>query len=185
MSHKKKCKKHSSSSSHAPNPNRGPRGHRGKEGKSAAELTKMQTRKHNTTQTIANSLGTVVQYNTIVDTYKPIDLLYDSSTNLGRFTNNSRCVRVFNVSTTVSFDVNTTGYRFVYIEKTSGSTVTRVAEFSTNTLASDNPVLNISTPIVLYPNEYFTVLVYQTSGSNLSIGSGTFGGSYISILQIV
>jgi len=147
------------------------------------------TRRHNTAQNTVSEVDTRVIYNTIEDTTVDTGIVYDSSSNIGRFTNTSGATRVFSISTTVVFaSTSTAGSRVIYIKKNGTDRVAQssaVAITQNGGTSNQATVLNVSTTIKLTNNEYFEVVAWQNSNNAISLGSGGgFDGSYIAITWI-
>ncbi len=147
------------------------------------------TRKHNAAQNLVSDVPGRVLFNTVIDTVSTTGIVYDGSSNPGRFTNTSGSTRVFTISTTIEFNrTSTAGHRFVWILKNGSERVaqqTQVAATQNGGTSNEATVLNLSTPIVLDNNEYFEVWASQNSGNALNIGiGGDFDGSYISLIWI-
>ena len=147
------------------------------------------TRKNNAAQNLLTDIATRVLFNTAVDTVGTTGIVYDGSSNPGRFTNTSGATRVFTLSTTVEFNqTSTSGHRLAWILKNSTERVaqqSQVAATQNGGTGNETTVLNLSVPIVLANNEFFEVWAYQDSGATLTVGAGgDFGGSYISLTWI-
>lgn len=150
---------------------------------SITKTTSLVTRRHSTSQTLANGSNTRVLFNTQEDSNGTIGLTYDAVTNIGRFTNTSGLTKVYNVSATIVYATNSTGARLTYILKGTS----RVAQMTTIPTVGEATVHNVSTPVKLANNEFIEVYAYHTisGGGSLNIGSGgSFNGSYISIVEV-
>lgn len=147
------------------------------------------TRRHDTVQNTVSEIDTRVIYNTVEDTTIDTGIVYDSSSNIGRFTNTSGATRVFNISTTIVFaSSSTAGTREIYIKKNGTARVAQasaVAITQNGGTSNQATVLNVSTTIKLTNNEYFEVFAWQNSNNSINLGSGgNFDGSYIAITWI-
>ena len=140
------------------------------------------SRKQAASQLISNATASRVEFDTVVDSISDVGLTYDDALGIhpGRFTNTSSETRVYNISTSVVFDVNNAGYRVAWIERVGVQKV----RSTTAPIAGDYPQITLSTTISLAPGDYFEVYAFQTSGVNLATGTGPFNGNYISITWI-
>lgn len=147
------------------------------------------TRRHDTVQNTVSEIDTRVLYNTVEDTTVDTGIVYDSSSNIGRFTNTSGTTRVFSISTTIAFSSSSTaGAREIYIKKNGADRIAQssaVAITQNGGTSNQATVLNVSTSIKLNNNEYFEVFAWQNSNNAINLGSGGgFDGSYIAITWI-
>jgi len=138
------------------------------------------SRKHAASQLMGNAFPFRVEFDTVAETDFDTGLVYNTSTNAGRLTNNTAETRVYTVTTTLNFDPNSTGYRGAWIEKNGVKLVQDLRQ----AVNGDHTLITISTAVVLAPTDYIEVYAYQTSGVNLSIGTAPFNGNYINITWI-
>jgi hypothetical protein len=138
------------------------------------------TRKHASSQLMGNALPFRVEFDTVAESAYDTGLAYNTTTNAGRFTNNTAETKVFTVTTTVNFDSNSTGYRSAWIEKNG----VKLVQDQRQAVNGDHTLITISTSVVLAATDYIEVYAYQTSGVNLSIGTAPYSGNYINITWI-
>jgi hypothetical protein len=138
------------------------------------------SRKHASSQLIGNALPFRVEFDTVAESAFDTGLVYNTSTNAGRLTNNSGSTKVYTITTTLNFDVNSTGYRGAWIEKNG----VRLVEDTRQAVNGDHTLITLTTSVVLGATDYIEVYAYQTSGVNLSIGTAPFNGNYINITWI-
>jgi len=120
-------------------------------------------------------------------------LAYDSTTQVGRFTNTSGVTKTYVVTWQINFGPDTTGSRATWIYHNTADTnsVTapqkRQGEIRVGT-NSDFTVITSSSVVVLDNAEFFEVWAWQSSGNALSIG-GSIGSrvesGYSNKIQIV
>lgn len=140
----------------------------------------MFSRQNSVGQLIGSGIDSRIAFDTVADSLGTVGLTYDSSNNIGRFTNTSGVTRVFLVSATVTYSPNATGVRATSIKKNGGS---KLSEIRTAALSGEDTAHTISVPVLLNSFDYFEVYGYQTSGVNLTVGSGdNFNGNYISVV---
>ena len=115
-------------------------------------------------------------------------LTYDSSVNIGRFTNTSGRRVVLQVSLQIAWAQNATGNRFAWV-RWNGVPGNRLGYSATSAAPTDVTVNNSSCVVGLDAGQYFEVWVWQTSGggldSNTDQGGITLGyGNRIQITRL-
>lgn len=114
-------------------------------------------------QTIANATPTALVF--LGEGYD-VGSLHDTGVNPGRFTIPTGGAGLYRISGQVTFDANATGYRYIAINK-NGSEVARVVNDTAS--ASIVSALQISYDDQANQNDFYELLVYQTSTGNLDV----------------
>ena len=152
-------------------------------------------RRQNTPVSLVTSVETRVGWNiTDPDNSKGSSTLaYDSTTQVGRFTNTSGVTKTYVVTWQINFGSETAGSRATWIYHNTADTNSILApqkrqgevHVGTN---SDFTILTSSSVVVLDNAEFFEVWAWQSSGNSLSIG-GSIGlrveSGYSNKIQIV
>ena len=126
-------------------------------------------RNQTTLVTIAGNTTTTLLFPSLVASIGNMGLYYNSSN--GVFTNLSGVNLSFNVSCRIPWVPGGAGYRNAWIQH-SNSNYGRVGEMTvTNQTTTANCVLNISANVILVPNDYFYISIFQTSGGSLSLNN--------------
>jgi len=135
-------------------------------------------------QNIGNAADTAVLFDTVINSVGNV-FIYTPD-NAG-FVNTDSLPHLYQLSATVTFDVNTVGNRFAYMAV--NGDLTAAGRFAEMGVAANNggdiTCLNITGTTLLNPGDYFQVLAYQTSGGNLNISTGGgYNGSSLSITRL-
>lgn len=129
------------------------------------------------TQSILNATDTIINFPTA-------NARNGTATGIGysagTFTNNNAYSVTLNVSASVAFASNASGFRVLVINTASQG---RLGMNDTvNNGAGEASVLSTSSTFVLNAGETFTILGYQTSGGALNVGGSTLTVSRVSVL---
>lgn len=136
-------------------------------------------------QSIINSPNPnpAVLFDSLVDSRGDHGLTYTSAD--GKFTNASGSTKTYLISYSLCWTtINTTGSRAAYIMLNGVfSATTRFA--TSNTGGADNVTCSTGTcMLTLGNNEYFTLNLWQNSGSSLNVGSDSYNGTLIQIQRL-
>ena len=116
---------------------------------------------------IAGNTNTTLLFPTSVAYIGNMGLSYNNSN--GFFINTSGANLSCNVSCRVPFAAGGLGYRNVIIQH-SNSNYGRLGEITvSNQTTTSVCVINVSANVILVPNDYFYIIVYQTSGGTLNL----------------
>ena len=147
-------------------------------------------RRNSVNQTVPNLTDVRVSFDTgdsfLAFNSGEVGLTYDSSTNIGRFTNTSGRRVMLSVTYQVPWEVHNSGIRFTWI-RINGTTGNRVGYVGTaSTGSSDITCCNGAAVFGLDNNQYFEVWCYQSSNGSLSIGNvgGGVDAGYGTRIQI-
>lgn len=117
---------------------------------------------------IANTSDTPLTFDTEQWDHDPNGAIHDPSSNSGRLT--CRTAGWYLIGACISFAANGTGFRQVALRLNGTTAIAIVNQLSVG--PGDDTRLTVNTVYQMAANDYFEVLVYQTSGGALDIQPG-------------